>query len=339
MWEIANLTPYKTERTWFMDKEGRNHWSLAVKATFTVQEDGTAVPAEDPEDILYVPKYGGEPGTSSVSAEADLTGPKAATDVLVHGSAHAPNGRPTDTVMVRLRVGSHIDKTLCVQGDRQWMAGVTGPRVSRPLPFVVMPITYERAFGGRDVEHEDPRRHRIYDSNPIGSGFAVTRSTVIGKGLPNVEVPSALVRGWNDRPAPAGLGPVACDWSPRRELAGTYDDAWKETRFPLWAEDFDPRYFQAAPADQQVGCKLRGGEVVEVVNMSPDSLWRFPLPKIHLSFLTAFGKEQVHHGASLATVTLIPDRRRVLMSWQSFLPCHHRADELDYTVVTEKPYL
>jgi hypothetical protein len=339
VWQLVNLTPFKAERTWFADKEGRKHWSVAVKASFSIQPDGTAVVADEPEEILLAPKYWGEAGSSSPRYEADLTGPKASTDVLVTGSAYSPSGKPVETVDVSLRVDNKIDKTLRVYGDRSWISGIAGPRISGTEPFISMPVKYELSFGGADLAGDDPRTHRIEARNPIGTGFVVRSSNILGKRLPNIEHPAAPIRNWNDHPAPAGFGPLACDWSPRRELAGTYDEAWLERRFPLWAEDFDPLYFQAAPAGQQVNGRLRGGEHVEITNMTPDGVWRFTLPKIYVSFETEFGRERVNHPGTIATVTLEPDRRRVIVSWQTLLSCHHRMDELDDTVIRQKPYL
>jgi hypothetical protein len=339
VWQLVNLTPFTAERTWFADKDGRNHWSVAVKATYSIAPDGTAIVCDEQEKIFHVPEYWGKPGSSSPRWEADLTGPKAATDVLVTGSAYSPSRRPADVVDVRLRVGNIIDKTLRVHGNRSWMSSSGSVRIGPTEPFISVPVTYERAFGGADMAGDDVRTHRIDARNPIGTGFALRSSSLAGKPLPNVECPSSPVRQWSDRPTPAGFGPIACDWSPRRELAGTYDEAWQTTRFPLWAEDFDPGYFQAAPVDQQVIGHLRGGESVELVNMTPTGLWSFALPKMYLSFETQFGREVVNHTGRIGTLTLDPDRNRVVVSWQTFVPCHHRADELDYTVIRQKPYV
>lgn len=339
MWELANLTPYKADWTWFADKDGRNHWSVAVKGTFRVEDDGSTVIADEQEDVLLIPKYFGEPGKTSQRWESDLTGPKAATDVLISGSAYSPAGRPVPALDVSLRVGNVIKKELRIYGERRWTAITGALRPSAPEPFVIMPIRYERAFGGTDYSSEDPREHRIDSRNPIGTGFAVRREAARAQNLPNIEDPATPIREWDDRPRPVALGPVAHDWSPRRELAGTCDQAWLDHRFPLWPTDFDPRYFQAAPPDQQVPGHLRGGELFELTNMTPGGAWRFRLPRIYIGFETDIDREQVHHQGTIGTVTLDPDTRRVIISWQTFVSCHHQADDLDYTVIREKPFL
>ena len=47
-----------------------------------------------------------------------------------------------------------------------------------------------------------------------------------------------------------GLGAVGRWWQPRLALAGTYDDSWKQTRWPGLPEDFDFGYWNCAPEDQ-----------------------------------------------------------------------------------------
>jgi hypothetical protein len=81
---------------------------------------------------------------------------------------------------------------------------------------------------------------------------------------------------------------------------------------------------------------MRGGEVVEVINMSEHGRLQFELPKVYPFFRTRFGREHVEHRAQLSTVIVEPDALRLMMVWQTSLICNHRVDELDETVVTEK---
>lgn len=123
------------------------------------------------------------------------------------------------------------------------------------------------------------------------------------------------------------------------ELAGTYDGAWLKNRFPLWAEDLDPRYYCCAPRDQQVDGYLRGGEPVQIVNMSPNGSLRFNLPRLVFGFSTRLRREIVHHRGTLATVILEPEAARVIMVWQSALMCNHHVDDLDQTTIRLKKHV
>ena len=224
-------------------------------------------------------------------------------------------------------------------GDRSWGVGFPGRlRPSSPARFERMPITFERAFGGWDQTHPDPAKHRLEPRNPIGSGFATSQRHLEGHALPNVEHPAHLISSWSSRPAPAGFGAIASYWSPRLEWAGTYGDEWMKRKFPLLPDDFDERFHQCAPLDQQIGRCLRGGEEVALDNLSESGHLRFALPRVYLAFSTRFGNEKVEHRATLQTVVIEPDAARLVMVWQTSLACHHTLDLLDTTVIREKRY-
>ena len=335
MWALENRTPFEVERSWVQDKHGVFHWIVVVKATYDIRRDGSTELAENQEPIVRVAVHRGDPATSSIIYDADITGRKVATDVLVNGTAYAPRGRRVQSVEARVRVGS-IDKTLLVTGNRHWYAGAGGVAMANAEPFESMPLTYERAFGGFDRADPDPSQHRLYDRNPVGTGFATRASHLFDRPVPSVEYPSQRLRDWTERPAPAGLGPIARWWSPRRERAGTYDQRWLDERMPLWAIDFDERYHQSAPPDQQVAGFLRGGEPVELTNLTPTGLLRFALPRVHLGFVTFFGTRAQHHLGQLDAVIIEPDKERVMLVWQTLLACHHDVDYLDVTRIVEK---
>lgn len=338
MWLVNNRTPYVADRSWIQDKDANKIWIVVVKATFDIWSDGSTRLSDQQVPVHRMGKYHGKPGESSLAHEADLLWLKPGTDVLLNGSAWAPRQRTVTSVDVELQVGP-LRKTLRVSGNREWRRGIAGAAASEPEPFEHMPITYERAFGGWDRTSADPADHRLEARNPVGTGFLTRGEGAIGTRLPNVEQPGQLMSSWKDKPEPAGFNAIDCGWSPRRELAGTYDDAWRERRFPLWAEDYDPRYGHCAPAGQQVKGWLRGGESVRLHNLSPHGALQFDLPRIYPVFQTRFGQERVEHRGQLCTVLLEPDHPRVVMAWQTSLVCNHRVDELDMTVVSEKRML
>lgn len=333
MWALDNRTAYQAERGWYVDKDGGKHWVVVVKGTFDVRPDGSLVLSDDPVPVLLEPVCWGEDGASSLRYEADVTGPKAATDVVVNGTAYAPGGRATAELHVGLVLG-RLRKVLEVTGDREYQRSMGLVTVGTARPFVTMPVLYERAFGGFDKSDPDPGRQRLDARNPVGRGCAVRVRSLLGTPVANVSYPGKPLTG-----GPAGFGALASYWSPRRELAGTYDARWAAERRPLLPEDFDPRHHQHAPVDQQVAPHLRGGERVELVNLTPGGVLRFELPKIGFAMTTHFGLERKEHRPRLVTVVIEPDVPRVIVVWQSVLPCHELVDRLDRTVLREKPYL
>jgi hypothetical protein len=335
MWLLNNSTPFAAERTWVRDQDGAEIWLVAVKGTFIIQPDGKQVLDPKQEEVLRIPVFRGKPETSSLLYECDLLHTKSRTDVFVDGHAYGPKGKPVTCMDVRLKV-ANLDKRLRVYGDRRWDYGLTDVILSDPEPFTKVPIIYERAFGGTDVKSPDPKEHRWVAENPVGKGFATKKEHIVGQQAPNIEDPSVPYTNWLEGRT-IGFGPIARHWSPRLKLAGTYDEVWEETRKPLLPSDFDELFYQCAPVDQQVQDFLRGGELVELWNMTESGYLSFRLPKVVLGFTTYFyDGTRIDHRADLHTVVIQPDDRRIQMVWHSKLPCHHKGEKLKTTHIYPK---
>ena len=335
MWQLDNRTPFAAERGWVRDRNGAEIWLVAVKCTFDIKPDGSTVVSDDQPPVLQIPEYTGEPGKSSLRYESDLVLTKKTTDILLLGQAHAPGGKAVTELDIGFRVGT-IVKRLRVFGDRSagWASA------GSPQPFTKMPLVYERAFGGVDRQSNHPERDWEW-RNPVGTGFAVKKAHLDDVPLPNIEHPDHVMRAWDDRPPPAGFGPIGCHWQPRAGFAGTYGDRWLKERQPLLPEDFDDRFFQCAPQDQQAPEFLQGGESVTLLNVTPSGELRFILPKVFLRFETCYttGGGEIHDNRRLHTVILEPDFPRVSLVWHTALPCHYKVHKLDRTIITQKPYV
>jgi hypothetical protein len=335
MWMISNGTPFAAERTVVCDRNGSDVWVVAVKGTFVIQSNGGVKIAESQEEVKQAPKHRGDASSSSLIYESDLDFMKPTTDIILHGHAYAPQGKSATVVDVAVNV-ANIKKTLRVFGDRTWEKGLFGIKMTQPRPFEKVPLIYERAFGGTD---ENASRPKWEPKNPIGTGFAIQAEHIVGKAVPNVEYPGELISFWKDRPRPAGFGPIARHWVPRVGWAGTYDEKWEKERFPLLPADFNERFFQYAPEDQQSQNYLRGGELVELYNLSSIGLLRFNLPRIALGFRTRIAGKNVDHRSNLHSVIFEPDASRFMMVWVSALPCQGSKYSLERTVVFQKKIL
>src|SRR5690606_30217736 len=122
-----------------------------------------------------------------------------------------------------------------------------------PTPFTRKVITYDVAFGGIDNYHPDPDKRDAYMANPIGRGFHrfLASNQVHNTPLPNTEEPGNPVTKPHGNYRPMGLGVIGRSWPDRIRYAGTYDQHWVDDVFPFLPPDFDNRYYQAAPEDQQ----------------------------------------------------------------------------------------
>ncbi len=325
MWSVENLTPYAVDRAWGRDKDGVHEWIVAVKGTFDIKPDGRIVLADEQAPTLMVPEYSGEPGTSSLRYEADVVGSKPTTDILLNGTAYAPMGKPSTEFIVSMRVGETY-KQIKVLGNRRWESGIMGAQRSELEPVAKVPIAYERAYGGFDQSDPDPRKQKWEPRNPVGCGLVFK----VDNPLPNFEPVSG------SKASPVGFGPIDSFWTPRRELQGTYDDAWQKSRSPLLPNDWDPRSLLCSPEDQRPGKHLRGGELVELENLTPNGKLTFTLPKVYLRYRTLLDGQTIEHQGFLSSVIIEPDHPRVLMVWQSTLSVRNNCDYLDETLVSEK---
>jgi hypothetical protein len=230
-------------------------------------------------------------------------------------------------VDVSLRVGD-IRKALRVTGDRPYQQTVFGVTAGPVQSFTKLPLTYERTYGGGEPADPNKDRRRFDERNPVGTGYV----SAVGLLAPNVEYSGLAIKS-----RPAGFGPIPSHWHPRAGHAGTYDDAWRKKRHPLYPQDLDDRFFLCSPEDQRPAAFLRGGEPVELTNLTPGGRLAFTLPRVALGFKTLFRTgEQVRHQGTLHTVILEPDVPRVILVWRTSLPCHTKGHSLFSTVVWQK---
>jgi hypothetical protein len=334
MLQLQNNTPYQAERAAVVDKDGNQVWVVVVKATYVVRGDGLTELAPGQEPVCRAPRYAGPPGQSSLLREAELIPEHPGTDVTVLGTAHAPGGQAISTLDVSVSVGP-VRKVLRVVGDRIWTKGVLSPRMTEPASFLTMPVTYERAYGGTSVGPApgDGERH---PRNPIGAGFATRAEALLGRALPNIEDPAALIEKWDSRPSPAGFGPIPADWSPRLEHAGTFDGDWARTRMPLLPTNYDACHAQSAHPDLVAPQALRGGEMAVLENLTSDSPWSFRIPRAYLTVTTFTKGGRVHQEAQLDRVIIEPDAKTVSTVWRAALNCRARVRDVIRTVVDTK---
>lgn len=333
MWQLENRTPFAAERAWVRDRDGAEVWLVAVKASFDILPEGKLRVAKEQAPVLRLPEHHGEAGSSSVKYDADLVLTKTNTDIVVVGHACAPAGTQVHQLDCGFRVGT-VQKLVRVFGDRTW----TGTGATPAQAFETMPLVYERAYGGRDLNSTDAQPN--WDlRNPVGTGYSGEKPPPVGTRLPNIEDPKSQHGNGKDKPTPVGLGVLATHWQPRAALAGTYGPEWMQSRAPLWAQDMDDRWFQSTPADQQAEGFLRGGEPVILHNLGPHGpggRLQFYVPKVELQFETRFydGSRMTHESRNLHTVILEPDLPRVSVVWHTALRCHTKVHKLDRTVIT-----
>lgn len=319
---IRTSTRFLTQFTMGMDVAGREYLSLVIKATFDFPEPGaTARRAKVQRPLIMADEYDGPPGLSAPKWETDFAFRKSACDVIAQGAAYAPGGIPAERVRVGLRVGNWI-KQFDVVGPRQWRT--LGPTVAatRPYPFARLAFSYDTAFGGPDRSRKGEGKPPVYADNPYGLGYASARSgsQIDGLDLPLTEDPDDPVTSPFGTYRPMALGPIPRVFPARTRFAGTYDDHWKDNIFPFLPADFDERYYQSAPEDQQITPPAPGTPVV-IVGLTPQGREEFRLPETDLPVRLFRGLE------TALDTTLRPDTlafdceaRQLMLTWRCDAP-------------------
>jgi len=313
---------------------GRELLVVGVKGTFDVPKHGEpAQLASKQIPLIEADTFTGEPGFSAPLYEADYAPVKHRCDVLLNGSAYAPGGKPARRVQVGLKLGSLV-KTFYVTGDRYWRAEPV-IRPGQPNEFSVMPISYDKAFGGVDNFHDDKSKHSAFMENPVGKGFHKRLNTdlVDVTPMPNTEEIDKPVKHPEGEYKPMAFGPVGRGWASRLKHAGTYDQDWIDNTFPFLPNDFKDDYYQAAPDDQQIPYP-QGGEEVALLNLTPNGKVSFKLPVISVPVVFFRTKGEKHETeAMIDTIVIEPDKGVFTMTWRVCLPLKKNMFEISQVLV------
>ncbi|MCC8381124.1 DUF2169 domain-containing protein [Xenorhabdus sp. PB30.3] len=205
--EFRNLTPFAVMNYQMFDVDDTEHHVAVMKIGYQLMPAGQG---EYVAELLPAPplclqdEYRGQMNASQVLQESDLAPSKPRCDVIVNGTAYAPDNRPCTEFPVRLQVKTQqghplLDKTLTVTGEREFIRDASGNwQLTEPKTFTTLPLDYRYAFGGeckiqaddkaskllneRDCltpeqreQHPDgknaPVAHAVCETNPLGSGF------------------------------------------------------------------------------------------------------------------------------------------------------------------------
>lgn len=174
------------------------------------------------------------------------------TDVVVRAHAHSVDG-PVSSMEVSVAVHDigpsltpRLFKRLRVFGDRSVTLDpmTAEPAFTDPTPFVEMPLTWVRAYGGHDAlaaeRHVPDALDALvgtdglfrYPRNDVGCGYTVSGdlAALVSIRLPNVEDPTDLLTparlvlsdpaAWVTAPLSAGFAAVPAHWWPRSAWLG-----------------------------------------------------------------------------------------------------------------------
>jgi hypothetical protein len=319
---FANATPHPAVDVPLTDPSGRDMVVVVVKLSYRVLADGRVVSADPPAKIRAadVP-FDPEDPRSSLRYPADVCLEKGGADVIVVGEAISP--RPVTVMDVAVKVGER-SAPLRVHGERVFYRRLVGMAIGPAAPFERMPVVYEKAYGGASADYAE-----MEPRNWSGVGVAAREGDLEGQPAPQIEHPARPHGGSGDKHPPMGFGAIPAHWSPRRELAGTFDEAWQKTRMPLLPLDWSPRANNAAHPSLFFEKPLSPGTPVAVLGMSEGGLLSFKLPDPAVVIRARFDVSgQVAARAAIDTLLIEPGERKFEMLVRKALPMGRGRDVL-----------
>jgi hypothetical protein len=325
---------------------GTSSVSVLVKRSYQIIPDSVAIRLDNDEAFRKIDEYydDGDPETSTVKFESELASDKNWTDVVIVGEAYAAQGKPCHQRQVSVGIANRLAVTLLVSGDRQCHHVPGGlPSFSDPQPFEVMPIRYERSYGGWDTK-SDEKIPFWYPRNMQGVGVVLNnvREAVQGLRLPNIEsaehrlTPQNIFIGdphrWHLQPLPQGLGWRQKTWFPRCGLIGArppFLDAGatlREQSMGWLPEDYASLSLQQRLAPDHLkfanGASfglsfddLRGDEPMHLHGLTPEGDLRFALPGDQPTIALDLGRGGEVLPTKLLTVLIEPSHLRLDMMW------------------------
>jgi hypothetical protein len=314
-----------------LDVAGREHLVVAIKAAWSIPLPGQRPKPLPPQPLVQADEYYGEPGFSAFRYGSDFPRFKARCDVLFDACAHSPDGQPVKELIAGWSVGE-LRKVVRVVGDRRWEKLLGVFHLTKPKPFVSMPLHYGLAFGGsRYYQRGEKQMGESLQENPAGAGWAGVRTIgqMNGAPAPNLEDLQDPISGMRGH-RPIAFSGIGRDWLPRRKYCGTYDDAWLRDVFPFLPKDYDERFHQCAPKDQQMAYP-KGGELVTLLNMMAERpKVRFRLPRLDNLKVRVLRTDYSHVTLDALPDTLFfePDAGRFSVVWRVSTPLKRRIQEI-----------
>lgn len=376
--EHRNHTSFPSQYFQSVDQHGEVFHVVVLRATFDMARlsgDGVLPWADEQAPLATEDHWSGQPNESCPLWESDFAPYKPKCDVLVANAVSRP---PLNTLNAisggkANRWGCGIAMTWqdAEGAGWQWVKhlAVTGPRrfgrlgLADPTSCDAVPIDWRLAFGGQirqpaqDLKGPDgsvtqaagSRRWDVDERNPVGIGLNASP----GHPAPQLELSldQPYQVGSATNYTPVCLAPVGRAWLPRRTLAGTYDNEWLKTQWPLPPMDFDHGFWNCAPVDQQIDFPGPGAQITLLNLHSPnepptdttrwppqaDGRWRANLPPNELFALWRLNAgPMIDRPLNLDTLVVDMGTRQIYATYRAVLSA--RADlRVVETRMTEVP--
>lgn len=269
--------------------------TIVAKGTYAILDDGRPELTRKQHPVVL-----GNTKIAGVAFPPDSGYGKEGVDVLAVASAFAPNGRPTPAMIAGMTVGDHY-LGLAVIGDRRWQKRWSGYVATDPVPFLEMPITWDRAYGGcaKVGGNELP-----FTDNMTGKGYLLDASTADGVELPNIEDPACLIREPDDRPRPVSFCPLPSGTSYAADaLEDVDEDGGGLTR---------ALYNVAVPAHRLP--QYPSGAALRLHNLTPEASPDYRLPLDAVVAEVTIGIARYEFAGQVDTLLVMPTQREIILT-------------------------
>ncbi len=334
MWQVENHTPFSAQGYFVRDQHGFEHWVTGLRASFRIGQDGRVEIADNQESLKLSPVYA-DGNSEELAVDGDLVPFRPNTDLTFSGVIVSPGGKEFKHLVFGFHV-NNVSKVGVAFGHRRIIKRRSTWYSHLEEAVTSVPLSWRMAMGGRDP-FSKTKEPGIHEQNPIGKGWSRTYENAADGDildLPEIESYQQLFHPSAPPPPPFGLSPIQPSWRPRLNYAGTYDARWERHRAPLLPEDFSPRFYNAAPADQIL--PLRGGEQISLHGFHPDGSYRFVLP--HLFFRATTLLDGQHESSAMRLIAVQIDATNKLLSmvWNTHVPCNGRDHKVYSTKIVMK---
>jgi hypothetical protein len=277
--------------------------AIIIKATYDLLPDNTLQPATECLPILpeaLITPFGIFHGDHHLH--------QGGSDFCILGTIQRK--QPVTQLILSAQVGPHVYK-LRVTGKRIWReTGGWSKRIapSEPEPFTMMPLSYNRAFGGKaEFNHE----MSLWPDNPDGIGYYLTKEQAVGGPLPNIEpADGPHIQSWEDKPPVAGWGPYPMFWGLRARESVEVDAGTAAVK------KIKPMLFNNAHPSMVVP-EIRPGFHVRVENLLEQTI-QFVVPQSLAKARINMGNRHFEVAAQIDGLILWADQQKVVLIQRAF---------------------
>ncbi|MDK2124528.1 DUF2169 family type VI secretion system accessory protein [Parachitinimonas caeni] len=312
---VRNLSGFPVLQSQYPNHDGQPYLSVILKQTYTRTADQSLQLALPQPPLQIDDEMSRNDCTAALIRPGELAPLKLATDVMITGTAHAPQGKPATEWKVGLKMGDD-SRNLHLTGPRWWLKDKNNWKLSKPSPMSALPLSYDYAQGRRDAGCG----LGSFAHNRTGMGWYTLAERKEAKKLaaPQIEWDEKRVSVIDRFTQLAGFAPVAPNWWARAIYAGA-----KPCEVPCkkLESDFDFNFYSQANPALRFNF-LKGDEAITLEGMSPQGpqVWRLPGDRPHLLLHERAGGQRPQ-AMRLDTVLIENDRNRLTLIWRAvYLP-------------------